>query len=115
MRTRTSLSPETVVQQRLEKLGCTTRSFALIAGFPVSTMTATFNAQRDWSRKESERALDKVERMEAMQASTDLPIDWSKTERVAEALMARLTAQILREQGDTQLDKIEQREMDALR
>jgi hypothetical protein len=109
---RGSLSPETKIDNALRELDCSGRPFVDIArssGVAVShgTYSEVMNGKKDFPQETADKLLDILGQMLRLQRaiSDDVPIDWSRTERVATALALRRHQQALLEDGDHSLDE----------
>ena len=94
-----SLSAENRIAAGLRMFGCAAGNFVLIAkqlGTPISAggLSEALNGKRPLDNSIAERLLEVLSRMADLQNAVDVPVDWSKTERIVTALTIRRIAQI---------------------
>jgi hypothetical protein len=101
-----TLSPENRIKTELAKLGCAERNFAVIAGVVGKSRFAEGMAgQKDFEHRDAERILEVLEEMRELQAAVgDVPIDWSRVDRVQTALVVRRVAKIASEFNDQSMN-----------
>lgn len=99
---RGSLSPESIIQNDLRVLRCSHRNFCSIAGFPYGTFAMVLAAgTKTFDRAQAERLREKLQQMKELEQSVGVPVDWSRTEEVANVLALRLMKKILEEQHES--------------
>jgi hypothetical protein len=106
----TAYSNEGAIRNRLAKLGCTENSFVALNG--ITGRTRFFEAMsgkpgKGFSQQDAERLLEFISRLDELQASHDVVIDWSKTtrDRIDTALVVLQVNRISQEMGsDRQLE-----------
>jgi hypothetical protein len=111
-----SLSPESRIDLGLRQLDCSARNFVAIAKMLGSSISDTglswaMTDKKPLDREIGEKLLEILDRMRELQQSiysaTDasgnkigfVAVNWSKSERIADALTARQLAMIARDQG----------------
>jgi len=94
-------SPEGRIQAAFRKLDCSGRDFVALANsFGIELSNSTFAAKLKTGTLDHEIAetLREIsDRMVSLQDSVSVPINWSKTDRVATALTLRLVADVAAE------------------
>jgi len=83
-------STEAIIRRKLADLGCAENSFARFNG--IVGRTRFFEAMagkpgKHFSQQDSEQLLRVLDEMEALRASTDIPVDWTQVERIQTVLV----------------------------
>jgi hypothetical protein len=97
-----TLSTENKIIQRLTALGCSELSFSkLVAGIVGrSTVVKAFTGRGPFFPSVADRLLERLLEMEELTlAVTPIPIDWTRTTEVSNALLIRMTARAARDLG----------------
>ena len=110
---RGSLSPETIIRDELQALGCSPRNFCRITGFSYGNFAAIMAGSRDFEKDQAERLREKLTQMKSLVEEIGLIPDWSRSDAIANALMTRLVAQVAAEMHDPGTVKFEQYAKDA--
>lgn len=99
--TRGSLASESIIQNELRVLRCSHRNFCSIAGFPYGTFAMVMAGTKDFDSGQAIQLREKLEQMKELEQSVGVPLDWSRTEEVANVLALRLMKKILEEQHES--------------
>jgi len=97
-----ALSPEGRLETGLRDLNCSGRSFveigkALGARIAHGPFSEALSGKKPLDRETGTRLLDILQRMCELESEIDAPIDWSRSQRVSNALTVRLVAKIAAE------------------
>lgn len=114
---RGSLSPETIIRNELQAVGCTPRQFCGITGFSYGNFAAIMAGSRDFEPDQAERLREKIEQMKSLVEEIGLIPDWSRTEDIIRVLTLRLVQSVSREQGGSskKIDEATQQATEALK
>ena len=114
-----TLSNEARIQRTLDQLGLAPSAFCKLCGIPRTRFEAGLKGEpgRSFSDVEAQRYFSHLEKLFELQVAADqltkdknglvkhLPIDWTRTAEILEALVIREAQQICVEDGDHQLDR----------
>src|ERR1700730_1275928 len=91
-----AFSPEVKIKNGLRELNCAEYNFATIAGVVgKSRLAEGLGGKRDFDRADAEKMLNVLAEMNELQAAIgEIPIDWSRTDRIIVALTTRRIAKI---------------------
>ncbi len=86
-----SLSNEAQIARQLHELSCAPTNFAGISGgiLGKSRIMQALTGQKPFEPKDAERFLEILAEMRALQSEIDVPLDWSRTDAVQNALLVR--------------------------
>ena len=118
-----SLSHEGRIAKALAQLGCPVTNFCKLAGIPKTKFIDAMNGVPGCalSDETAQKALSFIERLWELQSAIDaltkshIPLDWSRTNEIAEALVIREAQQICLEDNDHQLDRAAEYALKATR
>lgn len=94
------LSPENRIKQGLAELGCSGRRFSAIAGVSNSRLANALDGKLEFEDEdeEAERLLEICREMKELQTAVgQVPVDWSKVDKVQTALVVSRINKILPE------------------
>lgn len=103
-----SLSNEARIANGLRLFGCSGRSFVEIAkslGVPISHGPFSEQMKASFHQELAEKLLEVLARMADLQDAVEVPVDWTRTERIASALTVRLVARIAAQSKDIRFDE----------
>lgn len=95
-----SLSQEAKIVAALAGFRCSITNFAEISGVvSKSRLAEGLNGTQGKSLDKStiEKLFDRLARMQELQQSVDVPIDWSQTAKIQNALVLRLVASLAKD------------------
>jgi hypothetical protein len=100
-----TFSAESKIKNGLRKLNCAESNFAKISGVCGKTrLIEGLAGQKDFDRRDAERMLEVLDEMRQLQAEIDVPIDWSRTDKITTALVIRRVSRIANELNDQSLN-----------
>jgi hypothetical protein len=104
-----TLSPENRIASGLRLFECSARNFVEIARqlnirTNTSALSEALNRKQLLDNSIAEQLLEILSRMADLRDAVDVPVDWSKTERIVTALTIRRIAQIAADEKDHSLD-----------
>jgi len=107
-------SPEGRLEAGLRELDCSGRNFVDIAkslGARIAhgPFSEALNGKKPFDSDTAERLLEVLARMRDLDSEVGLPLDWSRTERISNALVVRLASKISTELGDASLEPFAER------
>ena len=84
-----TFSPESKLKNRLRELNCPPTTFAQIAGLIGKTRLIEGLSGKAFEPADANRLLEILNEMRSLQSEFDCPIDWSQTDQIQSALVAR--------------------------
>jgi hypothetical protein len=100
-----TFSPEAKIKNGLRELNCAESNFANFAGVVGRTrLMEGLAGQKDFERHDAERMLQVLEEMRELQSEIDVPIDWSRVDKISTALAIRRVAKIAAELNDDSMN-----------
>jgi hypothetical protein len=98
---RGSLSPEGQIQKGLILIGCSETAFCKIAGFTQSNFSVIMAGQKDFTVEQADELRELLSEMTSLQlhVGRDVPIAWTNTVKVKDALFVQRIKRIGQELG----------------
>ena len=115
-----TFSVEGKIAAALRELDCSANSFVALSKSLGARLSlggfseALSGRGKPFDHETAQRLLEVLERMRDLDAEIGLPLDWSRTERISNALVVRLASKISKELGDASLEPFAARATNAV-
>ena len=83
-------SNESVINRKLQELSCALANFAAISKIVGRTrLTEALTGKRNLAQTDADKLMAILDEMAELQRASAIPLDWTKTDEIHEALQAR--------------------------